>query len=156
MKVLVWTVFPLWCVIFTRRYLWTLYRRKTIWWVGAARSVWWIFSEKYIFEGSFTEEGTGAGKAVFEEVFNLLSSEARKKFHSIASAFQIEENWSASPSTQEYQKLEGKLEHGLTGEWLGSNQERSGNYRGSSEYREQEYRNMAVLSNLCWFMRDKK
>ena len=56
-----------------------------------------------IFEGSFTGEGTGSGKAIFEGGFKFAASEARKKFDS-----------TASPSTQEYQKLECKLKQDLT------------------------------------------
>ena len=39
-----------------------------------------------IFEGSFTERGTGAGKAIFEGGFNFAASEARNKFDRTASA----------------------------------------------------------------------
>ena len=77
-------------------------------------------SVRNIFEGSFTEEGTGSGKAVFEGVFKFVASEARKKSNSTASVVQIEEDRSASPSTQEYQKLESKLKHDSTGERSGS------------------------------------
>ena len=62
-----------------------------------------------IFEDSYTEEIMGVGKAIFEGAFKFAASEARKKFYSTASAVQREEDWSASPSTQEHQKLEGKL-----------------------------------------------
>ena len=75
-----------------------------------------------IFEGAFTEEGTGSGKDIFEGVFNFSASEARKKSHSIDSEVHREEYRSTSPSTQEYQKLEGKLKHDLAGERLGSDQ----------------------------------
>ena len=68
-------------------------------------------SVRNIFEGSFTEEGTGAGKDIFEGGFKFAASEARKKFNSTESAFQREEYRSASPSTQEHQKFEGKLKH---------------------------------------------
>ena len=47
MKVVVWTVLPLWDGMWTRRYLWTSHRRQYIWWVGTAMSARWIFSEKY-------------------------------------------------------------------------------------------------------------
>ena len=72
-----------------------------------------------IFEGSFTEEGTGAGKDIFEGGFKFAASEARKKSDSTASAVQREEYRSASPSTQEYQTLEGKLKHDSTGGQFG-------------------------------------
>ena len=39
-----------------------------------------------IFEVSFTEEGTGSGKDIFEVGFKFAASEARKKFGSTASA----------------------------------------------------------------------
>ena len=42
--------------------------------------------------------------------------EARKKFDITDSSVQIEEDHYASPSNQEYQKLEGKLKHDLTRE----------------------------------------
>ena len=41
-----------------------------------------------IFEGSFTEEVTIAGNAIFEGVFKFAAPEARKKFDSTASADQ--------------------------------------------------------------------
>ena len=53
-----------------------------------------------IFEGSLIEEGTGAGKAIFEGVFNFSASEARKKLDITASSLNIEEDQSASTSTQ--------------------------------------------------------
>ena len=70
---------------------------------------------------TFTEEGMGAEKAIFEGVFKFGSSEVRKKFDSKASEFQIEEYWSASPSTQEYQKLKSKLNHDSTRDQSGRN-----------------------------------
>ena len=66
-------------------------------------------SVRNIFEGSFTEEVTVSGKAIFGVGLKFSASEARKKSDSTYSALQIEEQWSASISTQEYQKLEGKL-----------------------------------------------
>ena len=45
-----------------------------------------------IFEGSFTEEGTVSGKAIFEGVFKDAASDARKNFGSIYSEVQIEED----------------------------------------------------------------
>ena len=42
-------------------------------------------SERNIFEISYTEEVTGAGKAIFEVRFKFVASEARKKFDSTAS-----------------------------------------------------------------------
>ena len=39
-------------------------------------------SVRNIFEGSFTEEGTGAGKAIFEGGLKFADSEARKNFNS--------------------------------------------------------------------------
>ena len=63
---------------------------------------------KNIFEGSLTKEVTVLGKTVFEEGFKFSASEAGKKFDSTASAVQIYEDQSASPSIQYYPKLEGK------------------------------------------------
>ena len=86
-----------------------------------------------VFEGSFTEEGTGAGTAIFEGLFKYASSEARKKLDRTDSAVHIEEDQSASPSTQYYQKLEGKLKHNSDGgDWIG---ERLDIDRGEREYR---------------------
>ena len=51
-------------------------------------------------EVSFTEDGVGAGKAIFEVMLKYSSSEARKNFYSTASAFQIEEDRSEFPSTK--------------------------------------------------------
>ena len=42
-----------------------------------------------MFEGSFTEEGTGAVKDIFEGGFKFVAYEAGKKFDSIASEVQI-------------------------------------------------------------------
>ena len=55
----------------------------------AERLVGWVY--KFILidiqgSGSFTEDGTGSGQAIFEEGFNFSASEARKKFDSTASA----------------------------------------------------------------------
>ena len=58
-------------------------------------------SVRNMFQGSFTEEGTGAGKDIFELGFKFSASEARKKLYIKASAVQREEDRSASPSTQE-------------------------------------------------------
>ena len=41
-----------------------------------------------IFEGSFNEEGTRSGKAIFEGGFKFEASEARKKFNSTYSVDQ--------------------------------------------------------------------
>ena len=41
-----------------------------------------------IFEGSFTEEGTGAGKAIFEIGFKFAAYESRNKLDCTASADQ--------------------------------------------------------------------
>ena len=70
-------------------------------------------SVRNIFEDSCTEEGTGAEKAIFEGGFKFAASEVRNNFDSTASVVQREEYWSAYPSTQEHQKLEGKLKHKL-------------------------------------------
>ena len=43
-------------------------------------------SVRNVFEGSFTEEGTGSGKAIFEGGFKFSASGARKNFDSAASA----------------------------------------------------------------------
>ena len=40
-----------------------------------------------IFEGSFIEEVTGAGKAIFEGGFNFAAYEAMNKFYITASAY---------------------------------------------------------------------
>ena len=45
-------------------------------------------SVRNIFKGSFTEYGTGAGRAVFEGGFKFAASEKRNKFYSTASADQ--------------------------------------------------------------------
>ena len=72
-----------------------------------------------IFESSCTEEGTVAGKDIFEVGFNFAASEARKKSESTISEVQIEEYSYAYQSTQII-KLEGKLKHDFTGEQSGS------------------------------------
>ena len=69
------------------------------------------YSVKNMFEGSFTEEGTEAVKAIFEVGFKFVAYEERKKLNSTASSVQREGYCSESPSTQEHQKLEGKLKH---------------------------------------------
>ena len=53
-----------------------------------------------IFEGLFTEEGIGAGKAIFEGGFKFTAYEAQNNFDAKYSAVRIEEYQSASPSTQ--------------------------------------------------------
>ena len=68
----------------------------------------------------FTEDGMGSGKAFFEVGFNSTASEERKKFGGTASEVYIEKDRYESPSTQYYQKLEGKLKHDSTGGQLGS------------------------------------
>ena len=64
---------------------------------------------KNILEYSCTEEGMVSGKYIFEGSFKFESSEARNSFGSTASAVQREEYRYVSTSTQEHQKLEGKL-----------------------------------------------
>ena len=54
-------------------------------------------------EGSFTDEGIGAVKAIFEGGFKFSAYRERKKFDSTASAVQREEDITASPYTQEHQ-----------------------------------------------------
>ena len=76
------------------------------------------YPARNIFKGSFTEDRTEAGKDISEGVFKYTASDSRKKFDRIASTVQIEKYWHASPSTKEYQKLEGKLKHDSTGERL--------------------------------------
>ena len=44
-----------------------------------------VYPLSNIFECSFTEEGTGAGKAIFEGGFKFAASETRKKFDSVNS-----------------------------------------------------------------------
>ena len=56
-----------------------------------------------VFEVSFTQEGTGTGKSVFEGGFKFSASEARKKFNSKHSAVQVYEEQSAYKSIQEHQ-----------------------------------------------------
>ena len=68
-------------------------------------------SVRNILEHSRTEEVTGAGKVIFVVGFKFVASEARKNFDSTSSSVQREEDRSASPSTQEHQKLEVKLKH---------------------------------------------
>ena len=70
-----------------------------------------VSSVRNILEDSCTEEGTGSGKDIFEGGPKFTASEARKKFKIKASAVQREEDRSTSPSTQESQKMEGKLKH---------------------------------------------
>ena len=105
------------------------------------------FSVRNIFEGSFTYEGTGSGKAIFEGMFKFAASEAKKKFDRKDSAVQREEDWSASPSTEEYQKLEGKLKHNST-------RERSGVDWGAIGG--QEYQKREALINHWQFIRNNK
>ena len=64
-----------------------------------------------IFEDSCTEEGMGVENSIFEGAFNFAASEASKKFDNTDSEVQREEYRSASPSTQEHKKLEGKLKY---------------------------------------------
>ena len=73
-----------------------------------------------MFEGSFTEEGTGAGNAISEGGFILSASKARNNLYSTASGVQREEDRSSSPSTREHQKLGGRLKNYLSGERSGS------------------------------------
>ena len=47
------------------------------------------YSVRNIFEGSFTEEVTGAVKDIFGLVFKFAASEVRNKFDSTDSAYQI-------------------------------------------------------------------
>ena len=62
MKVVVWTVLPLWGGMWTMRYLWNPQKRQKVWWVGASRSAGWTFSEKYLWmfihwRGNVTRKG---------------------------------------------------------------------------------------------------
>ena len=54
-----------------------------------------VSSVSNISEGSFTEEGTGAGKAIFEGGFKFAASEARKNFNITDSVYrgEIGGNW---------------------------------------------------------------
>ena len=61
-----------------------------------------VSSVRNIIEDLCTEEGTGAGKAIFDIAIKFSASEARKKFDSTYSAVQREEDWYASPSTKEH------------------------------------------------------
>ena len=69
-----------------------------------------------------------------EEGPSLHPLRERKKSNSTASALHREDDRYASTSTKKYQKLEGKLNHSLTGEQSGRNQgaigERSGRKYG--------------------------
>ena len=67
------------------------------------------YSVRNIFEVSFTVEVTVSLKAIFEGGLNFAPSEVRKNFESMGSSVHREEDRSASPSTQEHQNLEGKL-----------------------------------------------
>ena len=87
-----------------------------------------------IFEGSFTEEVLGAGKAIFEGWSNFSDSKARKNLDSTASEVHIGEDRYAYSSTQEYQKLEGKLKHNSAGGKYGSDR---GTNTGSEKILEQ-------------------
>ena len=69
-----------------------------------------------ISEDLSTEERTVARKAIFEGGFNFSASEVKNKLYGTASAVQREEDRYASPYTQDYQKLEGKLKYNLNGE----------------------------------------
>ena len=82
------------------------------------RCVFQVLSLEFFRNGSMTP---GAWKAIFEGGFNFTASEVSNKFYGTASSVQREEDRSASPSIQEYQNLEGKLKHNLTGEWSGNN-----------------------------------
>ena len=53
-------------------------------------------------------------------MFEFSAYDTGKNFDSTDSEVQREDDWSTSPSTQEHQKLEGKLKHDLTGERSGS------------------------------------
>ena len=54
------------------------------------------YSVSNIFEGSFTEEGTGAGKSIFEGGLKFAASETRKKSDNTYFAVQREEDRSVS------------------------------------------------------------
>ena len=69
------------------------------------------YSVRNMFEVPFTEEGKGAGQAIFDEGFKFSASDSRKKFDSTASAVHIEEDQSTYPPTHQNKKLEGKLKH---------------------------------------------
>ena len=60
-----------------RRSLCNTQRRENVWWVGLARSALWIFRGN-IFDDSCTEEGLGAGEAIFEVGFKFAAYETRK------------------------------------------------------------------------------
>ena len=53
----------------------------------------------------------GLGKAIFKGGIKFSASESRNNLDSTASLVQIEEDWSASTSTQEHQKMEVELKH---------------------------------------------
>ena len=64
-----------------------------------------------VFEDLSTEEVTGAVKDIFEGGFKFVAYEASNKSNTTGPAFWREEERSEYPSTQEHQKLEGKLKH---------------------------------------------
>ena len=80
-----------------------------------------VFSVSNSFEGSCNGEGTGAQNAIFEGKYKFSDSEARKNYDSTDLAVQREQDRSASPSTQEHQKLEDKLKQNSTEERSGRN-----------------------------------
>ena len=59
-----------------------------------------LSSVRNCFEGSFTDEITVSGRTMFEGGCKSAASEARKKFKSTASEFQIEEDHYEYPSTE--------------------------------------------------------
>ena len=65
-------------------------------------------SVRNIIEDSFTEERMVAGHDIFEGGFKFAASEARHNFDSTALSVYIYEYRYSSPSTQEYQKVDGK------------------------------------------------
>ena len=69
------------------------------------------FSERNIFDDSYTEKGAGSGKDIFEGGFKFATYEARKYFDTTALSFQREEDRSSSPCTQRSSKLGVKLKH---------------------------------------------
>ena len=114
MKVVVWTVFPLWGGMWTRRYFCTLYRRQTVWWVGDARSAWWIFSDQYFW--SFIHwRGNGIRKGYLWKRFHVCSLWGKEEvqYHRFS---RPGSNWAAI--REQYLSDQGAINRALAGNLL--------------------------------------
>ena len=87
-------------------------------------------------------------KSIFGGGFKFAASAARNNFDSTASAVQREGDQSISTSTQENQKLGGKLNHNPTGEKLGSNQGAIREQLGISERKYGRGQSLGITINL--------